>query len=103
MRKNLLILLAFIWQSNVMAQIPEGWELVPNEFVVFYENTNAKTNRSADGALSFQYVSLSDNEKNSLVNDPSVALISNVYQQGDTRLSLTNKLLILATIPIQTL
>ena len=103
MRKNLLILLAFIWQSNVMAQIPEGWELVSNEYVVFYENTNAKTNRSADGALSFQYVSLSDNEKNSLVNDPSVALISNVYQQGDTRLSLTNKLLILATIPIQTL
>ena len=103
MRKNLLILLAFIWQSNVMAQIPEGWELVPNEFVVFYENTNAKTNRSADGALSFQYVSLSDNEKNSLVNDPLVALISNVYQQGDARLALTNELMILSSIPIQTL
>ena len=103
MRKNLFILLAFIWLSNVMAQIPADWELVSNEYVVFYENTNAKTNRSADGALSFQYVSLSDNEKNSLVNDPSVALISNVYQQGDTRIALTNKLLILATIPIQTL
>ena len=102
MKKLIFILFSLICLNKLTAQIPPNWSQVPNEFMVLYKN-NTPQQRSTGTILPHHYISLSEVEKDSLLQDSSVALISNVYQQGDARLALTNELMILSSIPIQTL
>ena len=101
MKKKLLFLICCTCMSLLKAQIQPDWTLVPNEYIVLYKENHVQQTKNIE--LPYQYISLSENELENLRNDSTISLISNVYQVQNSKVALTNKLMILSSIPLEIL
>ena len=101
MKKKLLFLICCTCMSLLKAQIQPDWTLVPNEYIVIYKENHVQQTKNIE--LPYQYISLSENELENLRNDSTISLISNVYQVQNSKVALTNKLMILSSIPLEIL